>query len=447
MEYVESMENIAEESPSIELAWKLFAADKKKTFVAVTISPFARVTLGERFGFARGEDGIGKISAVLRALGADAVVDPSPARDVVTLLQVKKMRAGEQVLSLGVGEENSAPNADEVGARLVKKYYRAQNAGKTVRVIAVVGCEPAKEEVKGADVALSVDELADILESTVVNLRLIKKEAWDMPLGVASGGAYICSILGGESEAVARCLLKDKSRFQLCRLIYSGLYGGGDCRIAEVFDGEKTWKFAVTHDLNCAKSLKGREDIHFVEYKGACGCKGDEAENQDEKMTEKLRALGLRLLDKKRTAVSADVCPSATQWLRTWEMMTLSGEAFAENELIVEEIYDEESFQEDTAAYVEELVQEILAEETVEEIEETVEEVAEEVAEEIAKEEIEETVEEEVVEKTTEEMIEEREEMADEVEEKGKRASHSRRLSTRERRKIRNKKRNKRNKS
>ena len=439
MEKLEGMETVETiESESMELAWKFFAADKKKNFIAVILSPVVRVTLGEKFGLLRGEDCMGKVSAVLRVLGADAVVDAAAAQDVVTLLQVQalKSRKDKPVLSVGCGQicgvENTAPNADEVGVRLVKKHYRAQNPGKSVRVVAITPCENSKKRVPGADVALSVEELASLLESTVVNLRLVEKEAWDMPLGVASAAAYITKTLGGEAEAIARCLLKDKSRMQLCRLVYSGLYGKSAVNLAEICDGERVWKFAVTADAEEVKKIlaqqeKGEVEYDFVEYKknGGCLCKIGMDGCDDKEQTAKLRALGLRYLSQNRTAVSADVCPTAATLLRAWETMVSTGEAFEENEPFVEEVYEDEAVEEQ----VEEIVEAMLAEE---------EPVVEEAAEEPIVEE------EPVAEEATEEPIVEEELVVEEAtEEYNVRNPYSRRLSTRERRKIRNKKKNK----
>lgn len=363
--------NVAE-SESMETAWRFFGADKKKNFIAVVIPPIVRVTLGERFGFAHGEDCMGKVASILRALGADAVVDAAPAQDVVTLLQVRAMQSGKDkpIRSLGCGNrscaESAAPNADEVGVRLVKKHYRAQNPGKSVRVIAITPCEKAKNYLPGADVALCVDELAQLLDSTVVNLRLMGKESWDMPLGVASAAAYITKTLGGEAEAIARCLLKDKSRMQICKLIYSGLYGNAVRKVAKIFDGEKVWNFAVTADADELEKIleeqkNGEVAYDFVEFKkdGGCLCKIGLDGCEDKAKRAKLRAVGLRYLSQARTAVSADVCPTAATLLRTWENMVSTGEAFEENEPFVEETYEDEY----VAEAVEEIVAEIMAEE------------------------------------------------------------------------------------
>ena len=52
------MQDIREvyEMTAIELAQKLFQADKEKVFVVAQIAPAVRVMIGEKFGLARGED-------------------------------------------------------------------------------------------------------------------------------------------------------------------------------------------------------------------------------------------------------------------------------------------------------------------------------------------------------------------------------------------------------
>ena len=235
------------EMTAIELAEKLLNADKERVFVAVQISPAVRVMIGEKFGLARGEDAMPKLSFALRALGADAVLDTAIAQDVITLTQVqalknKKEYGGAPVIA-GKGSEGSCPG--EMTARLVRKYYTQRECGKSVRVIAVVCCEKAKGKIKGADVVLTANELAEMIAASGINLRLMEKVSIDMPFGVACGAAYICAACGGKAEAVARCLMENKTRAAAQKLAYSGLYGKGAIREAVITAGGQEWKFAV----------------------------------------------------------------------------------------------------------------------------------------------------------------------------------------------------------
>ena len=84
------------EMTDTQLVEKLFQADKEKVFAVVQVAPAVRVLIGEKFGFARGEDALAKISAALRAMGADAVVDTAIAQDAVTLMQVRAVRAKKE---------------------------------------------------------------------------------------------------------------------------------------------------------------------------------------------------------------------------------------------------------------------------------------------------------------------------------------------------------------
>ena len=413
------------QTTAVELTKKLFNADKEKVFVAVQISSAVRVIIGEKLGLARGEDSAKKLSFVLRLMGADAVVDTAIAQDVITLtlvkaLKNKKEKGGAPII---VGKGVDTPCPADMNARLLKKYYKARENGKSVRVVAVVCCEKARAKVKGADVVLTADALAGMILETGVNLRLMKNAPLDMPFGVACGSAYICAAAGGKSEAVARCLMENKTRSAAQKLAYSGLYGKGAVREATIVaDGQK-WKFAVVVCPEAAEKV--REDIangvceyDFVEFScGGCISKGLENAT-DKEMTLKLRGLGLRFLDKARAARSADVNSYAALALKEWGAMVRSGEAVAENTPITEEELTpalvEEIVEETVEEVAEEVVEETVEEVTEEVVEETVEEVAEEVVEEaveeVAEEIVEETVEEvaeEVVEETVEEVAEE----------------------------------------
>ncbi|MBQ3019817.1 MAG: hypothetical protein IJD77_04440 [Clostridia bacterium] len=436
-------ENEALESPDMEYAWKILAANKKNTFVVAQIAPAVRVALGEKFGFARGEDSALKVANVLRAIGVDAVVDSAIAADAIALMQVDKLNAkksGGNTLPVFSAEcpcwvkhakeqypeIELLPTTTEFCARLLKKHYR-EAEGKTVRVIALE-MGKGKKSVGGADVVLTLDELTRILQCTEVNLRLQPKSALDAPLGVTSGAAYVAAASGGQAEAVARCLVSDKTRTAIQKLAYSGIYGKSARREACIKEGETEWKFAVVSSIEEADALiadvkNGVAEYDFVEVcckEGGClACGLENNENAD--MTLKLRGLGLRYLDRKLAARSADMSAGAWLLVREWDAMVRSGEAFAENEEFVEEPIEEyevvaEICVEEPAVEeaVEEIVQEPAVEETVEEIveepavEETVEETVEEPAvEEAVEETVEEIVEEPVVEETVEEIVEE----------------------------------------
>ena len=438
------------ESEDLVNACKLFSASKKRNFLVIQISPAVRVSIGEYFGLYRGEDAVGKVVAALNMLGADVVVDSAIAFDALTLMRVKALRqakdAGEGApffssecakwVELAKDEypEIAAkflPSATSVCAKLLKKYYSMQMPDKKIRVIALEMGE-AKKMDPGVDVVLTLDELGQLLKAMGVNIRLMKKAALKVPLGVGSGASYIAAASGGDAESVARCLMKDKTQNAFRKFAYCGLYDNKTRReVCLNLDGE-TWNFAVVDSLEEAAAVMadvqaGAKAYDYVEVTACAGGQigfGCNLNSQDGEMTRRLRKLGLQYLDTARAARSADCSTAAEVVVKEWNVMCRNGEAAAYDAIdeIVDD-YDEEEIIEDIVEEtieesVEEIVEAVTEEEAPEEIiEEIVEEIVEEVVEEVVEEAIEEEPTEEVVEEVIEEVIEEEpaEEVVEEV--------------------------------
>ena len=442
------------ESESLEQACLVLSASKKRTFVAVQVSPAVRVSIGEYFGFYRGEDAVGKVVAALTVLGADVVVDSSIAFDAVTLMRAKAL---QQAKETGVGlplfssectkwvelakaeypeiAENFLPSATSLCAKALKKYYGEQMPDKKVRVIALE-MGPAKKAEPGVDVVLTLDELAQLLDASELNVRMMPKMALETPFGVGSGASYFSAVSGGDAEALARCLVKDKTQNNLRKFAYSGLYDHKARRDVELNLDGTAWNFAVVDSLDEAAAViadvkSGGKAYDYVEVTACAGGQigfGCDLSTDEGEMTRRLRKLGLQYLDFARAARSADSSSAAAVLVKEWNAMCRSGEVAAfdvideivedydEPEVIEEpviEIEEEPAVIEEEPA-VEEVVEEPIEEPVVEEVveepveEPAVEEVVEEPVEEPAVEEVvEEPVEEPVVEEVVEEPVEE----------------------------------------
>ena len=182
----------------------------------------------------------------------------------------------------------------------MKKYYGAQNPDKKVRVIALEA-GAAKKADPGVDVVLTLDELGQMLAVTEANIRLLKKQPMATPFGVGSGAGYIMSASGGDAEALARCLVEDKTNNSLRKFEYSGLYGKNARREVKFNFGGKEWSFAVVDSLAAVDELiadvkAGKAAYDYVEVTacaGGCigvGC-GKDAQGE---MAKRLRKLGLK---------------------------------------------------------------------------------------------------------------------------------------------------------
>ena len=429
-------ENIVEficESESLEQACLVLSASKKRTFVAVQISPAVRVSIGEYFGLYRGEDAVGKVVSALTVLGADVVVDSSIAFDAVTLMRANAL---QQAKETGVGlplfssectkwvefakaeypEIASAflPSATSLCAKALKKYYGEQMPDKKVRVIALE-MGPAKKAEPGVDVVLTLDELAQLLDASELNVRMMPKVALETPFGVGSGASYFSAVSGGDAEALARCLVKDKTQNSLRKFAYSGLYDHKARRDVELNLDGTAWNFAVVDSLDEAAAViadvkSGAKAYDYVEVTACAGGQigfGCDLSTDEGEMTRRLRKLGLQYLDFARAARSADSSSAAAVLVKEWNAMCRSGEAAAFD--VIDEIvedYDEPEVIEEPVIEEEPVVEEVVEEAPVEEPvveEEVVEEtpVEEPVVEEVVEEApVEEPVVEEVVEET-----------------------------------------------
>ena len=428
-------ENIVEficESESLEQACLVLSASKKRTFVAVQISPAVRVSIGEYFRLYRGEDAVGKVVSALTVLGADVVVDSSIAFDAVTLMRANAL---QQAKETGVGlplfssectkwvefakaeypeiAENFLPSATSLCAKALKKYYGEQMPDKKVRVIALE-MGPAKKAEPGVDVVLTLDELAQLLDASELNVRMMPKVALETPFGVGSGASYFSAVSGGDAEALARCLVKDKTQNSLRKFAYSGLYDHKARRDVELNLDGTAWNFAVVDTLDEAAAViadikSGAKAYDYVEVTACAGGQigfGCDLSTDEGEMTRRLRKLGLQYLDFARAARSADSSSAAAVLVKEWNAMCRSGEAAAFD--VIDEIvedYDEPEVIEEPVIEEEPVVEEVVEEVPVEEpvVEEVVEEapaeepVVEEVVEEAP---VEEPVVEEVVEET-----------------------------------------------
>lgn len=392
------------ESDEVEKAWAVLLANKERTFTIVQFAPSVRVTLGEKFGMQSGEDGIGKIVTVLRSMGADLVVDTAIAEDVVVLSEAKRLKtrryfgehtplfsskcpkwvayAREKYEGLDI---STLPSSSAVSGALLKEYYKKQT-GKTVRVISVEPCEE-KGNTFGVDASVTVEDFADMLmevEEVGTNVRLLKKQPLDMPFGAASGGGFITEAGGGVSEAVARCLIADKSAEALQKFSYSGFYGSKARREAVLTLGGEEWKFAIVCGCKAADALieeiqRGEVYYDYVEVlacENGCilgdGLGFDDEGALEEENVRKLRWQGLKNLDFGSAVRTADKSLAATALEKRWELwLQKKAAGLIEDDGEIEPVELTEGWEEEQPMSGEEGAVEIAVAEGAEAVEET----------------------------------------------------------------------------
>ncbi len=422
-------------------AWEILRGDKESTRAVVQIAPAVRVTLGEKFGLARGEDAMGKIVAALKKIGADFVVDAAFAADIVAAREAEelaeRMKNGGKLPMFSAAcpawahyAENRYPDLKEYFSSCrspmqtfgegLKKCFAALNDGKETKVIAVVSCaaekceEVSEDEIPSVDLVLTTDELSEMFAEEKIRLRLLKNEKADEPFSSYTGAGILTGTAGGVTEAIVRALSEDKSEDAFAKIEYSGIRSRKEFREAEIQVGGLTIKAAVVCGLKAAdelaeKIVAGESTYDFVEV-SVCpdGCVSGGGQITSDETTEKLRAAGLCYMDKNCALRSPEQNETAMNFGSPEFAAEFVEEFKARTEEVVEaaETVEEEPVEEPTEEVVEttETVEEEPAEEPTEEVVETTETVEEEPAEEPTEEVVEtvETVEEEPVEEQAE---------------------------------------------
>ena len=320
-------------------------ADPDK-IVVVSTSPSVRASLGEEFGMEPGAFVEGKMVALLRALGADYVLDTNFAADLTIVEEASELihritekdRPLPQFTSCCPGwvhfAEIYAPELlphlstakSPIGMQgpTVKTYF-AKKMGLDPRQIVHVALTPCtakkfeirREEMHAAadyhgvegmrdtDQVITTRELARWAKEENIDWNVLNDSAYDSLMGKASGAGVIFGNTGGVMEAALRTayayLTDQEAPDALLHLEPVRGYEG--VREAQVTIGDLTLQVAVVYGTANARGFLKRmkesgKQYHFVEVM-ACpgGCIGgggqpkDLAKNADETRKSRIAAL------------------------------------------------------------------------------------------------------------------------------------------------------------
>lgn len=289
--------------------WNAVADPKKR--VVVQIAPAVRVAIGEKFGFPKGTNVMGKIVAALRLMGFDKIYDTNFAADLTIMEESKefaeRLKKNEKLplfTSCCPGwvkfcETKYPEFADNIStcrspqgmfSAVVKEYFAKadEEEGKETFVVSIMPCTAKKGEIlrpdnftdgrQDTDSVITSVELIRMIRQAGIKFEEIESEAPDMPFGMASGAASIFGVTGGVTEAVLRHVSEDKNHKTLSQISFSGVRGIDGVKEATVQIGDREVKIAVANGLaNAALILEnikaGEAHYDFVEVM-ACrrGC-------------------------------------------------------------------------------------------------------------------------------------------------------------------------------
>lgn len=279
--------------------------------VVAQIAPAVRLAVGDKFGFPKGTNTMGKLVAALRLMGFDQVYDTNFAADLTVVEESKEfaerleknenlplftsccpgwVKFCETKYPEFAGNISTCRSPQGMFSAVVKEYFAKQDAedGKKTFVVSIMPCTAKKGEIErpdnftdgrqDTDKVLTTIEVIRMIRQAGIKFEEIESEAPDMPFGIASGAASIFGVTGGVTEAVLRHVSAEKGHQVISQLSFSGVRGDEGIKETSVMLGDREIKIAVVNGLgNAAKLLDsikaGEAHYDFVEVM-ACrrGC-------------------------------------------------------------------------------------------------------------------------------------------------------------------------------
>lgn len=282
--------------------------DDPSITTVVQMAPAVRVTLGEEFGVAPGDNIEGKIIYALKHIGVDYVMDTNFAADMVImeegtelLERLKARRAGNAValpmftsccpgwvnyvekhVPMVMDYLSSTRSPQAVFGALAKAYLPQTLDVKkeNLRVISIMPCTAKKGEAlrptlaredmsRDVDAVLTVRELAKLMRRCGMHLKFCEEASYDNDLFASySGAGAIFGTTGGVMEAAVRTAFALTHEGQsLDPIVYEPVRGIEGVKEATVDLGELgNVRIAVVHGLARTQTLLDRMSRGEVMY-------------------------------------------------------------------------------------------------------------------------------------------------------------------------------------
>jgi len=326
------------------------ALSNKKKLKVVQIAPSVRVSLGECFGMPPGKIATGKIVAALRKAGFDIVFDTNFGADLTIVEESAEFaeKAKKRKLPLFtsccpawvdfccefypelVQHLSTAKSPQLILAAMLKTYYAKKQGVKAENIVSVsiMPCTAKKKEAslremhsskvgkQDIDFVLTTRELAELLKRKKIDLRKIKAEKFDSPLGESTGAGAIFGVTGGVMEAALRTAYFLMEGKELGNVNIRKVRGERGVKEFEIKLKGKKFHTAVAHGLNNARAvmerIKAGEKIDFVEVMacpGGCIGGGGQPKPTDWNVIEK-RSNGIYSVDSKKKIRKSHKNPS-----------------------------------------------------------------------------------------------------------------------------------------
>ena len=282
---------------NIDEVWEALA--DKNTKVIAQIAPAVRVAIGDNFGYAKGENVMGKLVGVLHRLGFDEVYDTSYGADLTVVEEskefIERFTSGEKMPLFTsccpawvkycenkypefVPNLSTCRSPQQMFGAVVREYYKdpEKNEGKKIVSVSIMPCTAKKEEIlrpesytngkQDVDYVLTTTEVVRMIRKSGIVFDRVEIEAADVPFGIGSGSGVIFGVTGGVTEAVLRRLQQGHNRVDMESIKKSGVRGDDGIKVLTYNYNGREIKAAVVNGLANADKVLQQIKNHEAEY-------------------------------------------------------------------------------------------------------------------------------------------------------------------------------------
>lgn len=282
---------------NIDEVWEALA--DKNTKVIAQIAPAVRVAIGDHFGYAKGENVMGKLVGVLHRLGFDEVYDTSYGADLTVVEEskefIERFTSGQKMPLFTsccpawvkycetkypefVPNLSTCHSPQQMFGAVVREYYKdpEKNEGKKIVSVSIMPCTAKKEEIlrpesftngkQDVDYVLTTTEVVRMIRKSGIVFDRVEIEAADVPFGIGSGSGVIFGVTGGVTEAVLRRLQQGHSRVDMEAIKKSGVRGDEGIKTLTYDYNGREIRAAVVNGLANADKLLQKIKNHEEEY-------------------------------------------------------------------------------------------------------------------------------------------------------------------------------------
>lgn len=282
---------------NIDEVWEALA--DKNTKVIAQIAPAVRVAIGDNFGYAKGENVMGKLVGVLHRLGFDEVYDTSYGADLTVVEEskefIERFTSGEKMPLFTsccpawvkycenkypefVPNLSTCRSPQQMFGAVVREYCKdpEKNEGKKIVSVSIMPCTAKKEEIlrpesytngkQDVDYVLTTTEIVRMIRKSGIVFDKVEIEAADVPFGIGSGSGVIFGVTGGVTEAVLRRLQQGHNRVDMESIKKSGVRGDDGIKVLTYNYNGREIKAAVVNGLANADKVLQQIKNHEAEY-------------------------------------------------------------------------------------------------------------------------------------------------------------------------------------